>query len=636
MSAPTVGGGNLQVAPMGKSAARFSHGSSLPNWSSAWMWRVVLTFCGRPLFFISALALSTAAAVCGILAPYFQKIFVDGLSGETNPASGALLSFLGVVPGLSMSLWPIAASVAALLAGQVFIWMLRQACARESAWVQQGLSSEIYGQSLHLHPHNRHKYSVGELVTFFAQDVSAAGSLVEDCLPQILSSIFPLILAPLAIGFVFDLHFGSVALVAGLGIAVCCFLAWRQAGLFVRYKDSTQDRMAVVNEWLQNLKLLRVSGRIQGFEQDIYARRQIETERRIAMVTNASTMNACAQVLPQLINIVGLAVLIASRREALTAGEVFGLLWVFGVFLNMPLRQLPWGLVMAVDGLSSLERIRFFMLEKSIDSFEVSVAGHFLSSGVLQAEASSLRVEGLQVFAANGELLLDVPFLSVEEGEFIAVVGEVGSGKSLLFSALIGEIEPRVQSYRAGELDLKPVPVSDWRHLFCLVPQGGFVMNANLRRNLSLEYGEGLPDDGVLRNSLLLADFDPERERLPGGLDQPLGERGVNLSGGQRQRLGLARAVQFDRPIILLDDSLSAVDVETEKTLLQGLLLGHWQHKTRILATHRLSALSCVSRILFLKEGRAIGYGTLAELMRESEDFRHFFNRQQEESLDEG
>lgn len=607
----------------------------LPDWDTAWTRRLILTFFGRPAFFACVTLLATGSAVCGLLAPYFQKIFVDSLSLGTVHRLEFLSEWKSLM-GLAISLWPIAVSLMSLLAGQALVWALRQVSARESAWVQQGLSGEIYRHTLHLHPHSRHGYSVGDLVTYFAQDVSAAGSLVEECLPQILSSLLPLVVAPLAIGLVFDLDFRMVILVAVLGIAVCCFFAWRQAGLFVRYKESTQDRMAVVNEWLQNLKLLRVSGRISAFEQEIRLKRETETARRIAMVTNASAMNACAQVLPQLINLVGLAALISARREALTAGEVFGLLWIFGVFLNLPLRQLPWGLVMAVDGLSSLQRIRSFMREGNTAGNSDESAAASPEKALVSESACALQVEDLKVYSAQGDLLLDVPSFDVRAGEFVAVVGEVGAGKTLLFSALTGEVEPQVRRYTAGQIELTGHPCADWRHIFCLVPQGGFVMNANLRRNLSLEYGDDLPEDATLRKSLLLADFDPERERLPAGLDQPLGERGVNLSGGQRQRLGLARAVQFDRPVVLLDDSLSAVDVETERNLLQTLIMGHWGQKTRILATHRLSALPSVSRTLFLQNGRALGFGTFAQLMSECEEFRSFFEREEEEARVEG
>lgn len=606
-----------------------------PDWNSAWTRRLILTFCGRPLFFVCAIFLATGSAVSGILAPYFQKIFVDSLTLSMEHEHGFLREG-NTLLGVMASLWLIAASFVALLIGQALVWAMRQASARESAWVQQALSGELYRHTLHLHPHSRHGYSVGDLVTYFAQDVPAAGSLVEECLPQILSSMLPLVVAPLAIGLVFDLDFLQVVMVAALGIVVCCFFAWRQAGLFVRYKESSQDRMAVVNEWLQNLKLLRVSGRITAFEEEIRSKREAETKRRIAMVTNASAMNACAQVLPQLINLVGLAVLISARKESLTAGEVLGLLWIFGVFLNLPLRQLPWGLVMAVDGISSLKRIRSFMREGASAGSAALPENSSLEKIASPKPSCALRVEGLKVRSASGELLLDVPFFDVRAGELVALVGEVGAGKTLLFSALTGEVEAEVRCYTFGQNDLTERACSDWRHIFCLVPQAGFVMNANLRRNLSLEYGDDLPEDFELCKSLFMADFDPKRERLPGGLDQPLGERGVNLSGGQRQRLGLARAVQFDRPVVLLDDSLSAVDVATERNLLETLIMGYWGQKSRILATHRMSALPNVSRILFLKKGRALGFGTFSELMSQSEEFRSFLNQQQEEARVEG
>lgn len=113
-----------------------------------------------------------------------------------------------------------------------------------------------------------------------------------------------------------------------------------------------------------------------------------------------------------------------------------------------------------------------------------------------------------------------------------------------------------------------------------------------------------------------------DKATLKDGLDTEIGERGVNLSGGQRQRVSLARAHFSKRNILLLDDCLSAVDVDTEKKLLHDLLTGVWHDKTRLLVTHRLSVLPLVDRILVLREGAIVLEGSYLELMESSPEFR--------------
>jgi ABC-type multidrug transport system fused ATPase/permease subunit len=163
------------------------------------------------------------------------------------------------------------------------------------------------------------------------------------------------------------------------------------------------------------------------------------------------------------------------------------------------------------------------------------------------------------------------------------------------------------------------------------VPQEGFTMSATLRENVCIEYlsesGSTVDDRRVLE-ALRLAQFDPASERVQEGLEAEIGERGVNLSGGQRQRISLARARYAERPIILLDDCLSAVDVDTERHLVDQLIAGAWAGRARVLATHRLSVLPLCDRVLFLEDGAITLQGTYDQLLERSEVFRDFVRRE--------
>ncbi len=170
-------------------------------------------------------------------------------------------------------------------------------------------------------------------------------------------------------------------------------------------------------------------------------------------------------------------------------------------------------------------------------------------------------------------------------------------------------------------LNLKTEQTKDF---FTFFSQDGFVMSSNLRENIVFEYDAStIFVEGVL-TALHQAEFAMNNESLSNGLETEIGERGVNLSGGQKQRVSLARAIFYDRPIVLLDDSLSAVDVDTERKLVQNLLLGTWNLRTRILVSHRLSVLQYVDRIVYLENGKISEIGTLAQLLLRSESFRNF------------
>jgi ABC-type multidrug transport system fused ATPase/permease subunit len=587
--------------------------------------------------------LGCLTAALGVTVPYFQKMFIDGLLASEK--SDVSLVEAGVL------LWIVASFGLALLA-QAGIWLIRRLAIGESVVVQSQLSRSLYQHAIRLHPHARSRYSVGELVGFYAQDVAAGGGLTEESLPNLIASILPLVVAPLSVGILLGADVWPVAFVAVGGVGVCVVLAWRQAALFVTHKEDTQDRLGVVNEWLQNIKLLRVSGRMHDFEEQIFQKRLAETNSRMAMVTNASVMNAFAQFMPHMINIAGLMCLIYLRpggfAQGLSPGEIFGIIWVLGLFLGSPLRQLPWAMVTVVDGVSSLKRIHCFLQEATIGSVEpmdpVALAAHGVGSQstpstpsdfqlIASHESVSISIQGLRVVGPDGKLLLEIDELEVLAGELVAIVGPVGAGKSLFVAALTRAIPADFDGYSIGGQSALQFELQGLQQLFTVVPQQSFIMNADLRRNVGLDYGALLPSDESLKLGMKLADFDPDGENLRDGLDTNLGERGVNLSGGQRQRLSLARAVQFNRPIVILDDSLSAVDVVTEQRIIDQLLLGEWRHKTRLLITHRMDVLPFVSKVLFFSGGKMMGCAPFSTMIERDPRFQEYVRHRNSETI---
>jgi ABC-type multidrug transport system fused ATPase/permease subunit len=178
--------------------------------------------------------------------------------------------------------------------------------------------------------------------------------------------------------------------------------------------------------------------------------------------------------------------------------------------------------------------------------------------------------------------------------------------------------------YLVGKNDARRMPLNQLRQFFTFVPQEGFIMSATLRENVAFDYDVKTEKDNAVGTSLERAQFEWRRERLRAGLETEIGERGVNLSGGQKQRVSLARVDYYASPIVLLDDCLSAVDVDTENKLIESLFDGAWKKRTRILVTHRLTVLNKVDRILFMENGRITAEGSFAELMKNHAPFREY------------
>jgi ABC-type multidrug transport system fused ATPase/permease subunit len=212
--------------------------------------------------------------------------------------------------------------------------------------------------------------------------------------------------------------------------------------------------------------------------------------------------------------------------------------------------------------------------------------------------------------------------LEVEAGEIVAICGATGSGKTSLLNLAARFYDPTGGRVLLGGVDLRDIALADVRAAVSVVTQRPILFSIPLRDNLTI----GRPDapwEDVLAAAEAggVAAFVDD---LPDGYDTLIGERGVNLSGGQRQRVALARALLAESGAIILDDPLSAVDTETERTLLATLRPG-LHGRTVLVATQRLSTVAIADRAVVLRDGRVSEQGTPAELAAAGGDFTALF-----------
>jgi ATP-binding cassette subfamily B protein len=209
-------------------------------------------------------------------------------------------------------------------------------------------------------------------------------------------------------------------------------------------------------------------------------------------------------------------------------------------------------------------------------------------------------------------LAVDGVSFSVRAGEKVAIVGPSGAGKSTLFHLLLRFYDP---ASGAISVDGVPIPAADpteVRQRIALVPQDPVVFAASARDNI--RFGRPEASDADVERAADLAHASEFLRRLPGGLDTPLGERGVTLSGGQRQRIAIARAILRDAPLLLLDEATSALDAESE-TLVQTALEELMKHRTTLVIAHRLATVLSCDRILVMDQGKIVEQGTHASLV---------------------
>ncbi len=273
-------------------------------------------------------------------------------------------------------------------------------------------------------------------------------------------------------------------------------------------------------------------------------------------------------------------------------------------YINMPIAMIGRISNMLQRGLASYKRLKTIADEEEIPEAERDDS-HVIASTGIEARRLTFRYPG-----AAADALYDVSF-SLPEGGVLGVAGPTGSGKSTLVSLLLKLQTPRKGQLFMGGEDVTDIPAASIRSISGYVPQDGFLFNESIRENI--RFFSGATDeeiDRAVEKTALSGDVAAMSE----GLETLAGERGNHVSGGQRQRISLARALVRKPRLLLLDDTLSAVDARTEREILSS-LDEEVRGRTTIIVSHRLSALEKADLILYLEDGRVTEAGTHASLL---------------------
>uniref|UniRef100_A0A672ZWU9 Multidrug resistance-associated protein 1 n=1 Tax=Sphaeramia orbicularis TaxID=375764 RepID=A0A672ZWU9_9TELE len=377
-----------------------------------------------------------------------------------------------------------------------------------------------------------------------------------------------------------------------LMVPVNAVIAMKTKTYQVAQMKSKDNRIKLMNEMLNGIKVLKLYAWELAFKDKVSEIREKELQvlKKAAYLGAISTFTwVCA---PFLVALSTFSVYVmVDDRNVLDAQKAFVSLALFNI-LRFPLNMLPMVISSIVQASVSLKRLRVFLSHEELqeDSVERKGANWFH-----------------QVFVLFVLCRLNV---LIPEGALVAVVGHVGSGKSSLLSALLGEMDKL-----EGSVAVKGS--------VAYVPQQAWIQNSTLKDNIV--FGQERKEAWYQRVVEACA-LQPDLEILPAGDNTEIGEKGVNLSGGQKQRVSLARAVYCDRLVYLLDDPLSAVDAHVGKHIFdqvigpQGLL----KDKTRVLVTHGLSYLPQTDLILVMVEGEITEVGSYKQLLETEGAFAEF------------
>ena len=351
-------------------------------------------------------------------------------------------------------------------------------------------------------------------------------------------------------------------------------------------------------------------------EVKVYGAQQVELGRYTAQANHhlklsmkVESTRSISSAMVQLMGAVGLAMLLFFAGREAQAGRMdagsFVVLMTSMMAIIPALKQLTNVQGMLQRGVASAQRL--FDVIDADDEADTGTRALQRARGTIEFRNVSARYPGQ---ASNA--LTDVSFIATP-GTVTAIVGRSGSGKSTLIKLI-----PRFYEVHSGQILLDDQPLdayrlADLRRQITLVGQHVMLFDGTIADNVA--YGElEQPPSGRLEAAIRGANAMEFVERLPAGVDSPIGAKGGNLSGGQRQRLAIARAMLKDAPVLILDEATAALDTESER-LVQDALERLMPDRTTLVIAHRLSTIEHADQVLVLDEGRIVERGTHAQLL---------------------
>jgi ATP-binding cassette, subfamily B, bacterial len=569
------------------------------------LWQLMRGFRGKYAWAIAALFVFT---VINYLTPLVASATIDfALSRE--PRQGHLTSrIIGLMGGADFvreQLWfPALLMLLLTVVAGGFSYLKGRFAAQASDGIARGLKDRLYDHLQRLPVSYHDRAETGDLIQRCTSDVETLRLALSTQVVDVSNALL-LLLTALPIMILLDgrMTLVSFALVGPI-ILFGYFYIGKVKHLFAEVAESEGQVTRVVQENLTGLRVVRAFAR-QDFEiakfaepNKLYRDRSLRLLRLMSWYWSTSDLIVLMQQ--------GIVLFTGAwfiSQGTLTVGTLFA----FIMFLNMllwPVRQMGRTLTDLGKSVVALNRMGEILSEPEESAPQNPARPQSPAAG---------KIEVTDLVFGHGEAGAAINGISftVEPGQTLAILGPSGSGKSTIMHLLL-----RLYDYSSGSIKFDGHELRDldrqWvRSQFSVVMQEPFLFSKTIGENIRLGRGGAANDE--IREAARLADIHETISGFPADYSTLVGERGVTLSGGQRQRVALARALLQDTPVLLLDDALSAVDAETEATIIEALRSRHGKRTTLVIA-HRLSTLAHADHVIVLEHGRVIQHGTHAEL----------------------
>ena len=504
----------------------------------------------------------------------------------------------------------------AILAG-IFTFIMRQMLINVSRFIEFDLKNEIYKKyqilNFEFYKNNR----TGDLMNRVSEDVSKVRMYVG---PAIMYTINTITLFIIVISYMFSVA-PKLAMFTLIPLPLLSFVIYKISVMIHNKSTIVQEFLSKLTTFTQeSFSGVKI---IKAYNVEKSINKKLEKIASQSRQKNMSLVKVQAWFFPLMILLIGMSnvlVIYVGGNQYMNNEIELGILAEFIIYVNMltwPVATVGWVTSIIQQAEASQKRINEFLKSKSVLVFNKKT--EFKING----DIDFINVE-FTYPETKIDALKNITF-SVKSGESLAIMGDVGSGKSTLVELICKVYSPNKGQILIDGLDLEKINLECLRSSIGYVPQNTFLFSDTIENNI--KFGFNIAEKKTIEEVAKISCFEKDVQGFKNKFNTMLGERGVNLSGGQKQRLSIARAIIKKPEILILDDSLSALDTETEKKILEN--LKYYNKKaTIILTTHRISAAKKCDKILFLKNGYFSEFGTHKELMNLKENYWRVVKKQ--------
>ncbi len=512
--------------------------------------------------------------------------------------------------------------VSALLKG-VFTFFMRYTIIMVSRFIEYDIKNEIYKKYQELDVSFYKQNKTGDIMNRIGDDVGKVRMYLG---PSIMYLVNLIMLFIMVIWTMVDIN-PTLSLYVLLPLPIMSVVIFYVSKYINLKSEFLQKQLSnifsLTQETFSGIRVVKSYNKTEDIIKDFEKEADNYKENAMSLVKTESLFQPVIMFLPVLSTLI---TIYAGGLAVIDGKITYGNIAEFVIYINLltwPVASLGWVTSLIQRASASMKRINEFLdIEPAIVNSNEEIIDF---DGKIEFKNVSF------IYPENNVQALQNISFTIQPGQTLGIIGKTGSGKSTILNLI-----NRLYDVSSGEIlidnqNIKNINLFHWRKQIGMVPQDVFLFSDTIENNICFGVHDEIEDENIKKERVLQAAKDADVHQnildLPQQYQTLLGERGVTLSGGQKQRVSIARALVKNPNLLMLDDCLSAVDTETEETILNN-LKRIMQNKTSLIVSHRITSIMHADKILVIEDGKILEQGTHSELLALKNSYYELYTKQ--------